>query len=264
VRIVGMVSALVCIVVTGIPLSAADLSRVERKIAQPPVCKGKPRYCLLVFGPEARLRVWLVHDGETLHVDRNGNGDLTEPGEKVAARKGEDGELSFAVGDLRDGKRTHRNLRVGIGKLDHLAGRDEAVKRYLARDPRALRYSVSVEVEMPGRKGAGTGGRVEHAVFFRDTRGFLKFADRPQDAPIIHLGGPWQVTLFDRQQLRVGREKDLVVGVGTPGVGPGTTAYVAYEGLIPERAYPTLEVTYPPRRAGDRPIRELYELKERC
>ncbi len=30
---------------------------------------------------------WLVRDGDTLYVDRNGNGDLTEPGEKVAAEK---------------------------------------------------------------------------------------------------------------------------------------------------------------------------------
>jgi hypothetical protein len=37
---------------------------------------------LLVFGTDARDRVWLVHDGDTLFVDRNGNGDLTDDGEK--------------------------------------------------------------------------------------------------------------------------------------------------------------------------------------
>ena len=31
--------------------------------------------------PEAQTRVWIVQDGDTLYVDRNGNGDLTEPGE---------------------------------------------------------------------------------------------------------------------------------------------------------------------------------------
>ena len=36
----------------------------------------------MVFGKEADTHIWLVLDGNTLHVDRNGNGDLTEPGEK--------------------------------------------------------------------------------------------------------------------------------------------------------------------------------------
>src|SRR5262245_44214074 len=67
--------------------SAADLSKVDRTIAKEPKYAGKPSYCLLVFGAEAKHRVWLVQDGHTLYVDRNGNGDLTEAGDKVAAKK---------------------------------------------------------------------------------------------------------------------------------------------------------------------------------
>ena len=60
------------------PLSAADLSRIERKIAKEPAYQSQqPGYCLLVFGQEAKTRVWVVRDGDTLFVDRNGNGDLT-------------------------------------------------------------------------------------------------------------------------------------------------------------------------------------------
>src|SRR5262249_46072878 len=54
-----------------------------------------PRYCLLVFGPKAETRVWLVLDlvsepweadgaKNALYVDRNGNGDLTDPSARVA------------------------------------------------------------------------------------------------------------------------------------------------------------------------------------
>src|SRR5438067_1165710 len=64
--------------------SAADLSKIDRSITREPAYKGKPKYCLLVFGPEAKTKVWLVLDGDTLYVDRNGNGDLTENGERVA------------------------------------------------------------------------------------------------------------------------------------------------------------------------------------
>ena len=45
-----------------------------------PYQSKSPKYALLIFGPEARTRIWLVLDGTTLYVDRNGNGDLTDAG----------------------------------------------------------------------------------------------------------------------------------------------------------------------------------------
>jgi len=72
------------------------------------------------------------------------------------------------------------------------------------------------------------------------------------------------VTLFGRQQLKIGRETDVVLGVGSPGVGSGSTTWIDYENAIPEKVHPTLEVVYPPKRPGDPPLREHYELKQRC
>ncbi|HEY8504804.1 MAG TPA: hypothetical protein VIL46_09495, partial [Gemmataceae bacterium] len=99
---------------------AADLARIDRRIAREPTyATGSPRYALLVFGPDAKHRVWLVKDGDTLYVDRNGDGGLTEPGEKVAARKGgsaEDG-YSFEVADLTLGGTKHYNLIVHVRPL---------------------------------------------------------------------------------------------------------------------------------------------------
>ncbi|MBI3461532.1 MAG: hypothetical protein HY000_00510 [Planctomycetes bacterium] len=260
---------LACVALMAFPSWAADLTKIDRKIAKEPAYRAQPKYCLLVFGPEARTRVWLVLDGDALYVDRNSNGDLTEDGERVAAKKGESsdteqGSLSFEVGEFRDGPLTHKSLTVGVGKLDYLADREEQVKEYLAADPQARGYTVSVEVEVPGWNGAGIGGRVQQIAFFLDARGFLKFADKREDAPIIHFGGPWQVTLFGRHKLTVGRQADFVLGVGTPGIGPGTTAYVGYEGVIPEKVYPTVEIAYPPVREGAEPAKEQYELKGRC
>jgi hypothetical protein len=62
---------------------AVDLSKIERVITKEPVYAGQPLYALMVFGPEAAIRVWLVVDGETVYLDRNGNGDLTEADERV-------------------------------------------------------------------------------------------------------------------------------------------------------------------------------------
>src|SRR5262245_64188109 len=61
-----------------------DLVKIDRTIAKEPAYQTKnPKYCLVVYGPEATTRIWLVIDGDTLYVDRNGNGDLTEDGKKV-------------------------------------------------------------------------------------------------------------------------------------------------------------------------------------
>ena len=75
----GVAYLLLC----ALPAQAADLAKIERTIAKEPKYEWKPKYGLLVFGPEAKFHVWLVLDGSTLYVDRNGNGDLTEPDKRV-------------------------------------------------------------------------------------------------------------------------------------------------------------------------------------
>jgi hypothetical protein len=62
------------------PLRAADLEAIEKTIGKQPAYRTEPRYCLLLFGAEAKIRVWIVEDGRTLYVDRNANGDLTDDG----------------------------------------------------------------------------------------------------------------------------------------------------------------------------------------
>jgi hypothetical protein len=141
------------------PLSAADLTHIERKIAKEPIYKSKPKYCLLVFGPDAKTRVWLVRDGDTLYVDRNGNGDLTEAGEKILAVKGDganEDEYVFTLGDIHDGPLVHKAVVMDRG-LGFLAGRDEPAKSMLAKNPKARAYAVLAEMEMPGWKGTGLG-----------------------------------------------------------------------------------------------------------
>jgi hypothetical protein len=246
----------------------ADLTGVHRVLRKEPAYKTKsPKYCLLVFGPEARTHVWLVLDGDTLYADRNGNGDLTEAGEKVAANKKDgnaDGEYIFEAGDIPDGNRLHKSLRLSAQHINYLAERDEQAKAYLARDPRAVGYAIGVDVEMPGHKGIGVGGRVEQCVVIRDANGFLRLGETPQRAPVVHFGGPWQVALVNPQRLTAGVEGELFFGLGTPGLGAGTTAWVGYEGIVPEGVYPTAEISYPVGSRGGAPARQRYELRQRC
>jgi hypothetical protein len=40
---------------------AADLAKVDRSIKKEPAYQSKsPKYCLVVIGPEAKTRIWLV------------------------------------------------------------------------------------------------------------------------------------------------------------------------------------------------------------
>src|SRR4051812_41534235 len=169
---------------------AVDLAKIDRTILKEPAYQTKEvKYCLLVFGPEAKTRVWLAQDGDTLYVDRNDNGDLTDPGERVTAEKGEGtrkGTYTFKAGTVLDGALEHRELQLSVNTIGHLAERDEAIKALLAREPQARGYFLYVEVAMPGWKGTGVGGRVQHRLSGSDVHGVLQFAWRPQDAPVIH------------------------------------------------------------------------------
>src|SRR5436305_13025755 len=77
----------------------ADLTQIDRTIKKEPVYQSRePRYGLLVLGPKAETRVWLVFDSvpdplrpgkarDYLYVDRNGTGDLTERIEAVVHQR---------------------------------------------------------------------------------------------------------------------------------------------------------------------------------
>lgn len=74
---------LLLLILGAAPAWGADLKQIPRTIARQPVYRSKaPKFCLLVFGPEAKFRVWLVQDGNDFLIDHNGNGDLTEPGKR--------------------------------------------------------------------------------------------------------------------------------------------------------------------------------------
>src|SRR5436309_2521136 len=88
--------------------SSADLSKIERTIAREPAYKGQPKYCLLVFGAEAKHRAWLVVDDEAVYVDRKGNGDLTDQGNRMPRVKGRQQKLGAL--DFDNGKARYTNL----------------------------------------------------------------------------------------------------------------------------------------------------------
>ena len=261
-------TAVLFVLLGGTLAGAADLSKVERRLIKEPAYQsGSPRYALLVIGPGAKDRVWIVKDGDTLYVDRNGNGDLTDPGEKIAAKKGsgKDGSM-YEVEDLNVGGKKHYRLRVIVLPLKAFLssefGKAPGLAAAVAKDPTGESMMLTLEITAPHLVSKGLVTAVVGPV---DVNGPLVLAKKPADAPVIHFGGPLAVSfLHETPSLRRNRSTECTLTVGTPGLGTGTFSSIAYEGVIPESLNPTMEVTYSSAKPGSPPVKTLYELKERC
>jgi hypothetical protein len=60
-----------------VPALAADLTKIERTLIKEPIYQTKtPKYGLLAFGVDAKIRVWVVLDGDVMYLDRNGSNSL--------------------------------------------------------------------------------------------------------------------------------------------------------------------------------------------
>ena len=98
-----------------------------------------------------------------------------------------------------------------------------------------------------------------------DGDGFLQFGDSPKVAPVIHFRGPLKMGLHSPQRLLLGpKGGDLLTVVGTPGVGKGTFASIAYAGLISDDAKPVAAIEFPPATPGGSPLRAQFILTHRC
>jgi hypothetical protein len=247
----------------------AVLSKPSAKAIKEPVYAGKPGYCLLVFGVEARVQVWLVLDGDTLYADLAGDGDLTRPDAKVTLPPMKsvqaglfEASRKVVVGSVKEGRLTHTELtlmqrRVRKGYVP-TSPEEKAYMRLLGDD----KDREVVEIHLSVDRG-GTGEVVKQSAG-EDAGGLLRFAARAMDAPVIHFNGPWSMGLCGGQQLAPGDPPAVLKAtVGTPGFGAGTFAAAEFRGLVPIGAHPVAEVTFPPAPEG-RPVTVRAELPRRC
>jgi hypothetical protein len=236
----------------GLPEQAppADLAKVERAIRKEPAYMTKdPRYCLLVFGPKADYRVWLVLDGNRLYVDRNGNGDLTEAGKSTGPQQRNTAPCSFEPVTLLepDGKTEEKLEFAQYGWFDYAAGKDTP------------ELSPAVFVTWKGRSFGSWGDETGPCIWGRT----------PQDAPVLHIDGPLQMGFESHAKYALERKGDgqfeLNVGVGTKGLGKGAFVHLSYaRDAIPKDVYPTAVLEFPNKTPGSRPVMVRAVLKKRC
>src|SRR5262249_52630695 len=149
-----------------------------------------PKYCLVVFGPEAKARMWLVLDGKVLYADRKGDGDLTGANQRVDSPNG----LNFNIGTftLADGKTRYYDMKVRVWKGGHVQVSLERKGDFSHRKDygKDAIWQCAGPINVSDRSWTkDTGVHVEEHDF--------QFADRPQDAPIVHFDGPLTLKIMD-------------------------------------------------------------------
>src|SRR5215471_13216544 len=121
-RTTHLLPAILFLLACVMPADAIDLSKIDRTLKDHPVFQsGSPRFCLLVFGPEAKTRVWLVHDGDVLHVHASPDGKSPATWRQVKNVR-----YGAPIGDVWEegGKIRHTNLRyVPWGDVNMLSVR---------------------------------------------------------------------------------------------------------------------------------------------
>jgi hypothetical protein len=271
---------------------AEGLGKIDRTIGkQPAYASKKPKYCLLVFGPKAKTRVWLVLDlaydplkekpgkNDSLFVDLNGDGDLTDPKERIAAtvvtKKGSELGLPTNIGDFevrdhdthvphfqigdvkgRDGKTTYAKLVVDVGW--YVFGRKDR--------------AVTVAVDVPGYSRQSVGGSA------------WWFADSPAKAPVVWFDGALTLRLAPSGLLHMpvdytgkepppswqeefplvrGKTMPLRSEIGSAGVGLGTFNTVAVN-IPPNDVHPIAKVVFAHTDPKRPPIEVTADLNKRC
>jgi hypothetical protein len=231
-----------------------------------PKYQHEPRYALLVFGPKREQRVWMVLDGTTLYVDRNGNGDLTEKGERLEPNNPKDGSNRFGG----SGSHTHWD----VFEFTVEAGSTGKSKFLLNHWIRAENFVPQTDFDKD-LQARWLKLRWENTTLFRQEglgqgQTPVLFMPKPADAQVCALDGPltFVVRAPESQALQRGADSDLSFCIAVPGHPPRGAQRQFYNPLstkeVPKDAHLQVDIEYPARAAKAPPLRRKYLLKQRC
>lgn len=239
-----VLSALFILAVLAAPSDAAgpvDLKNIPRTIAKEPVYQDKPGYCLTVFGPEARTRVWLVLDGDALYVDRNANGALTDDGPAVMA----------SANAVHAWATSHDYSAVTIHD-------DKSNAEYELQLSRRETQITTRRTETNYILTAQVGGISQYA--------YGTFAERNEEAPVLHFDGPLALGI-DASRIVLGRNGAVLMAwVGVRGLVEGKTEVrtrLPFD-VVPPDVHPVAEILFPSKDASGEPISIKVVLNQRC
>jgi hypothetical protein len=237
-----MFLSVLSLVVLSLPARAVDYAKVDRAIGKEPAYQASPKYALLLFGKEAKLRVWVVLDGQTVYLDRKGDGDLTSK------------DMRFArLEDCRDVE-----LADPDGKTHYL-----------------IRHVSVIKVKDGGQEFLDVDVDIKGPVSYRQYGG-ADLRGRARDAQLAHFHGPLTMgprtidgKLPEGLKLVAGDQPtDLNGYVGTINAEHGCWVVVrSHDGnksAFPEGVFPVVDVEFPPKAPGGAPVRKRYMLDQFC
>jgi hypothetical protein len=231
--------------------AAGEPPTIDRTLRREPAYATKPQYCLLLFGPEAKFHVWLVTAGEAFYADRNGDGDLTEPGKRI-----------YSVGNFR----ALYFSDPGMPFMYLPAPENERIYQVGDVFDAASRTWLNVTMRRSGTlKSAVFEIMVDVRGKFHQLGKLPRFGDHPQDAPILHFNGPLTVGLFPSRLVRrrAGNELAAWVGTNVPAGASGEPTRVVHDDAIPSYVFPIASIEFPGDEQTGRHIYTTVPLNRR-
>jgi hypothetical protein len=224
-----------------------DYSKVDRKIASEPKYAAAPRYALLLVGTEGKTRLWMAMDKskadadqyDVLYLDRDGDGNLGEDGERVAAPVNERGGIDFRLGkvEIPEAKVLLENLQV---------------TSYPHEKKQLMFFSFKMDGKVTMYGAYGPNGT------------YLHFAESRDKAPILHAApsGTLSFLHMGPEEMKIGDEDTVMLYVGARGSGPAT--FLAVDEHFLDLDKDKIFVTLVARDAKGKEIRQRTQLKEHC
>ncbi|MDA8564135.1 hypothetical protein N9L06_06745 [Mariniblastus sp.] len=217
-----------------VPLRSINANRGIVKI---PKLKNEPKYCLLMFGRLNKRPVWLVADGTTIFVDRNSNGDLTEPGERITVS-----DRSEAI-DYRDGH--YDPVEIILDDAGNESVEFE-IGWYQTKD-NPVHHFMKVRKDGEQRQYAGW---------------CEIFSDSQETAKIFDFGGKYSPVPLRSKHLYPDGEQELSVAFTSVGQDKNSKTLLAYD-VVPPEVTPVAEIKWPASESEE-PVRTTVHLKSRC
>ena len=224
-----------------------------------------PMYSLLVFGPDAERQHWLVVDGGSLYIDRNSNGDITDPEDRILIdQKATDAlhvrgnEFSrwdiFKINELEG---FNFELRVWIENPNFEPGPDES--DYIREWRNKKRANGWVNSSLM---------RITSESRFVQTPVIL--CPATPNAQITHVDGPLVFNLKrgDRQCLERDKENQFDINIGTQGKPTLNHTEPVFSNLstdaLPSTLSPVAVFEFPSKNSDSEIIELSVNLDQRC
>lgn len=251
------------------PPARSDVPPLKK---EPEYASDHPRYGILAFGPERKIRVWAILDGShSLYLDRNGNGDLTEDREYIPVLVNKQMDSPWVAAGYH-----FTDRKDPFGRLSGEGGTSEGRNvPTISTTDRYQRFNVNVFARNDKFVPKTDADRAGVASFQQHWDGFVlviitvdgrhtlearaRFSATPAEAPQIDFDAPMAFELAEPDLvLKPGEKNRMLCQVATR--GKNATTLLAYS-QIPKDVAPKAEVEF---STGERTtIRQTVLLRKR-